>query len=156
MTSILISDWLHQVYVFGARMGRADLGYVMKTNDKVQLELAELDTVILRFGVEIRYRASLVWVGPPPRLDENCEDFPHHVGNVIMPFITKVDMDNERNVIIIISVQRGFSVEDFTRLVRGEMEPKPREDAAASSAIISPATVTATAATVRSVSNCQN
>ena len=92
MTSILISDWLHQVYVFGARMGRADLGYVMKTNDKVQLELAELDTVILRFGVEIRYRASLVWVGPPPRLDENCEDFPHHVGNVIMPFITKVDM----------------------------------------------------------------
>ena len=55
MTSILISDWLHQVYVFGARMGRADLGYVMKTNDKVQLELAELDTVILRFGVEIRW-----------------------------------------------------------------------------------------------------
>merc|ERR1719150_490811 len=118
-----------QVYVFGARMGRADLGYVMKTNDKVQLELAELDTVILRFGVEIRYRASLGWVGPPPRLDENCEDFPHHVGNVIMPFITK----------------RGFSVEDFTRLVRGEMEPKPREDSAASSAIISPATVTVSA-----------
>ena len=52
-------------------------------------------------------------------------------------------------------MQRGFSVEDFTRLVRGEMEPKPREDAAASSAIISPATVT-TAATVRSVPNCQN
>ena len=73
-----------------------------------------------------------------------------------MPFITKVDTDNERNVIIIISVQRGFSVEDFTRLVRGEMEPKPREDAAASSAIISPATVTAAAATVRSVSFCPN
>ena len=48
-------------------------------------------------------------------------------------------------------MQRGFSVEDFTRLVRGEMEPKPREDAAASSTIISPTTVT-TAATVRSVS----
>ena len=53
-------------------------------------------------------------------------------------------------------MQRGFSVEDFTRLVRGEMEPKPREDAAASSAIISPATVTAASPTVRSVSNCQN
>ena len=113
--------------------------------------------LVSNWSSPLRYRASLVWVGPPPRLDENCEDFPHHVGNVIMPFITKVDMDNERNVIIIISVQRGFSVEDFTRLVRGEMEPKPREDAAASSAIISPATVTATAAaTVRSVSNCQN
>ena len=54
-------------------------------------------------------------------------------------------------------MQRGFSVEDFTRLVRGEMEPKPREDAAASSAIISPATVTtAAAATVRLVSFCPN
>ena len=98
--------------------------------------------LVSNWSSPLRYRASLVWVGPPPRLDENCEDFPHHVGNVIMPFITKVDMDNERNVIIIISVQRGFSVEDFTRLVRGEMEPKPREDAAASSAIISPTTVT--------------
>ena len=53
-------------------------------------------------------------------------------------------------------MQRGFSVEDFTRLVRGEMEPKPREDAAASSAIISPTTVTTAAATVRLVSFCPN
>merc|ERR550525_488650 len=96
-------------------MAQADLGYVLKVNDKVQLELSELETAVNRFGVEIRYRASLVWVGPPPKLDENCEDFPHYVGNVVMPFITK----------------RGFSKEEFTRLVRGELPAKPREEGGA-------------------------
>lgn len=100
------------VYVFGARMAKADLAYVLKVNDKVQLELEELDSVLLRFGVEIKYRASLVWVGPPPKLDENCDDFPNYVGNVIMPFITK----------------RGFSVEDFTSLIKGEMAAKPKDE----------------------------
>ena len=94
-----------QVYVFGARMSRADLAYVLKINDKVQLELEELDSVILRFGVEIKYKASLVWVGPPPKLDENCDDFPHYVGNVVMPFITK----------------RGFSIEEFTSLIKAQL-----------------------------------
>ena len=101
-----------QVYVFGARMARADLAYVLKVHDKVQLELEELESVIFMFGVEIRYRASVVWVGPPPKLDENCDDFPHYVGNVVMPFITK----------------RLFTVEDFTKLIKGEMPPKPREE----------------------------
>ena len=101
-----------QVYVFGANMSRADLAYVLKVNDKVQLELEELDSVILRFGVEIKYKASLVWVGPPPRLDQNCNDFPHYVGNVVMPFITK----------------RGFAIDEFTSLIKGEMPPKPKEE----------------------------
>ena len=107
-----------QVYVFGAHMARADLAYVLKVNDKVQLELTELPASVTKFGVEIRYRASLVWVGPPPKLDENCEDFPHYVGNVVMPFITK----------------RGFSKEEFTRLVRGELPAKPREEGGAAGA----------------------
>ena len=101
-----------QVYVFGARMSRADLAYVLKVNDKVQLELEELESVILRFGVEIKYKASLAWVGPPPKLDENCDDFPHYVGNVVMPFITK----------------RGFTIEDFTSLIKGKMPPKAKEE----------------------------
>ena len=36
------------VYVFGARMTNADLAYVLKINDKVQLELEELPTVVQR------------------------------------------------------------------------------------------------------------
>ena len=104
--------FLVQVYVFGACMAQADLGYVLKVNDKVQLELSELEEVVNMFGVEIKYRASLVWVGPPPKLDENCADFPHYVGNVILPFITK----------------RGFTEDDFTRLVRGQMAPKSRDE----------------------------
>jgi len=112
-----------QVYVFGACMAQADLGYVLKVNDKVQLELSELGEVVNMFGVEIKYSASLVWVGPPPKLDENCADFPHYVGNVILPFITK----------------RGFTEEDFTRLVRGEMAPKSRGDSMGSSGALNPA-----------------
>ena len=104
-------------------MAQADLGYVLKINDKVQLELSELGEVVNMFGVEIKYRASLVWVGPPPKLDENCADFPHYVGNVILPFITK----------------RGFTEDDFTRLVRGEMSPKPRDEGLGSSGAINPA-----------------
>merc|ERR1719309_607033 len=99
-------------------MANADLGYVLKINDKVQLELEELPTPVERFGVAIKYRASLVWVGPPPKLEENCLDFPRYVGNVILPFITK----------------RGFTEEDFGRLVRGEMGPKAREESPLASA----------------------
>ena len=36
------------VYVFGARMTNADLAYVLKINDKVQLELEELPAVVQR------------------------------------------------------------------------------------------------------------
>ena len=100
------------VYVFGARMARADLAYVLKVNDKVQLELEELESDIFMFGVEIKYRASVVWVGPPPKLDEDCDDFPHYVGNVVLPFLNK----------------RLFTVEDFTKLIKGEMPPKAKED----------------------------
>ena len=100
------------VFVFGARMKNADLAYVMKVNDKVQLEMEELPKVVERFGVDIKYRAVLVWIGPPPKFEENCDDFPKYVGNVILPFITK----------------RGFTEEDFGRLIRGEMSPKPREE----------------------------
>merc|ERR1719244_100465 len=49
------------VYVFGARMARADLAYVLKVNEKVQLELEELPKPINQFGVDIKFKASLVW-----------------------------------------------------------------------------------------------
>lgn len=101
-----------EVYVFGASMSKADLAYVLKVNDKVQLELESLPTPKTEFGVEIKYKASLVWVGPTPKMDENVHDFPYHVGNVILPFITK----------------RGFTEEDFRRLIKGNMAPKPKED----------------------------
>merc|ERR1719471_1869497 len=100
------------VFVFGARMKNADLAYVMKVNDKEQLEMEELPRVVQRFGVDIKYRAVLVWIGPPPKFEENCDDFPKYVGNVILPFITK----------------RGFTEEDFGRLIRGEMNAKAREE----------------------------
>ena len=64
---------------------------------------------MVKYGVEIKYRASQVWVGPPPKLDENCDDFPHYVGAVIKPFLTK----------------RGLDEEQFTKLVRGQLRPKP-------------------------------
>jgi len=96
------------VYVFGARMKNADLLYVLKENDKVQLELQELDIPIEKYGVEIKYQASQVWVGPPPKLDENCDDFPHYVGPVVIPFLTKRGMDNDM----------------FTRLIKGQLGPK--------------------------------
>ena len=85
----------------------------------MQLELEQLPHTVESFGVDIKYTAGLVWVGPPPKLDENCDgeqfsspssfgafslhstDFPRLVGNVILPFITK----------------RGFTEDDFGRLV---------------------------------------
>ena len=44
-----------QVFVFGARMARADLAHVLRVGDKVQLELEALEEPVARFGVEIRY-----------------------------------------------------------------------------------------------------
>ena len=43
------------VYVFWARMAQADLSYVMKVNDKVQLELEELSSM--------RSSTETVWSG---------------------------------------------------------------------------------------------
>ena len=43
------------VFVFWARMARADLSYVMKVNDKVQLELEELSSM--------RPSTETVWSG---------------------------------------------------------------------------------------------
>lgn len=100
-------------YVFGARMAKADLSYVIKEKDKIQLEMERLDEEDAveaknKYGCEIKYCATLAWVGPPPKLERNCDTFPHYIGNSIYPFLSK----------------RGMDEEFFTRLITGDLPPK--------------------------------
>lgn len=95
-------------------MAKADISYVLSENDKVQLEVESLmspgvaEEYRLQYGCDIRLRATLVWVGPLPKLDQNCDDFPVHVGSVIFPYLSK----------------RSWDEEFFTRLIKGELPPK--------------------------------
>ncbi|TRY78326.1 hypothetical protein TCAL_15357 [Tigriopus californicus] len=100
-------------YVFGARMAKADLSYVIKEKDKIQLEMERLDEedaveAKKKYGCEIKYCATLAWVGPTPKLERNCDTFPHYIGNSIYPFLNK----------------RGMDEEFFTRLITGDLPPK--------------------------------
>ena len=97
-----------ETYVFGATMRKADLAYVLKVGDKIQIDITELPTPITKFGADIKFVATLVWVGPAPRLDENMDNFPHYVGGPISPFILK----------------RGLTEESFTLLIKGQLPPK--------------------------------
>ena len=97
-----------ETYVFGATMKRADLAYVLKVGDKIQVDITELPAPITKFGAEVKFVASLIWVGPAPKMDENLEDFPYYVGGVISPFILK----------------RGLTEESFKQLIKGQLPPK--------------------------------
>ena len=97
------------VYVFSARMARADLSYVMKETDKVTVEFEEATDEELgesrrKYGCDIKLKASCVWIGVSPKFDHNLDDFPDHIGPVIFPFLAKRNLDQE----------------SFTRIIKGE------------------------------------
>jgi len=101
-------------FIHGTCMKNADLAYVLKINDKVQLELNELTTsseqyhsVVNKYQSEIRYSASTVWVGNFPRGDENYDDAVF-TSTVVTPFVQK----------------RGLTLDMFLALARGELPPK--------------------------------
>ncbi len=97
-------------YVFGVRMNRGDLSYILRLGDKVQLELAALSQPVVRCGVEIKYRASLVFIGPAPKLEDSAavpEDPSHQLSSAVTPFLTK----------------RGLTDQEFLALVRGQLPP---------------------------------
>lgn len=96
-------------YVFGVRMNRADLAHILRLGDKVQMELQNLPQPVVRCGVEIRHRASLVYIGPSPKLDDPApEDPSHQLSSTVTPFLTK----------------RGLTEQEFLSLVRGQLPPK--------------------------------
>ena len=124
---------LFQLYIFGSRMSKVDLVFMLKENDKVQLEMEPLDDETkadceAKYGCQVGFKATLIWVGPLPKLDmvreedlsvlikrtkkmilfQNCDDFPHHFKSVVKPFLEK----------------RGMDCEFFTRLIKGEIPPK--------------------------------
>ena len=99
-------------YVYGSSMRLADLSYVIKLNDKVQLEIAELEPSSLefltnceKFKAEIKYTAPMVWIGNFPRGED--EDI-LAASVVITPFVQK----------------RGLTLDAFMSLVKGHLPPK--------------------------------
>ena len=55
-------------------MSKVDLVFMLKENDKVQLEMEPSDEDVRaacqeKYGCQVNFKANLVWVGPLPRLD---------------------------------------------------------------------------------------
>ncbi len=96
-------------HVFGVRLNRADLSYILRVGDKVQIELQSLPQPLVRCAVEIRYRASLVYIGPSPKLEDLApEDPSHQLSSSVTPFLVK----------------RGLTEQEFLSLVRGQLPPR--------------------------------
>jgi len=104
----------NSTYIYGSSMKLADLSYVIKLNDKIQLEIAELlpssdeyRSTMHKYQTEIKYTASLVWVGNFPKGDEVLDDL-FYAGSIVTPFIQK----------------RGLTLDSFLSLVKGQLPPK--------------------------------
>lgn len=67
-------------------------------------------TLQQKYGCEIKFRATMVWIGVAPKLDLDCDQYPCKQVTpwMISPFLHK----------------RGLDEEIFARLVKGEMPPK--------------------------------
>ena len=123
-------------YVFCVRLNRADLSHILKIGDKVMIELQSLPEPMVRCAVEIKYRASLVYIGPPPKLEENpTEDPAALITSNLTHFLTK----------------RGITEREFLSLVRGQLPPrapplgstaaKARSGPESASVVLPPATI---------------
>jgi len=98
----------NKTYIFGSSMKKGDFSLILKVNDKIQCEIEELSHPVTKNNVEIKLVASLVWVGPPPKLDECTDDIPEFVNGIVDPFIAK----------------RGLTRASYLQLIRGELLPQ--------------------------------
>lgn len=56
-----------QTFIFGTRMAKADLQYLLVENDKVALEIEPIVKLMSAVHPEIKLRASHVWIGQVPK-----------------------------------------------------------------------------------------
>ncbi|XP_023321158.1 uncharacterized protein LOC111695917 isoform X2 [Eurytemora carolleeae] len=96
-------------WVFGRKMAKADLTYLIQPNHRVLLECSEISPQerehYSTLPANIQYRATIVWVGPArPR---NDRDDPNRNDVSIFDWLAK----------------RGLNISQFNKLVEGGMPP---------------------------------
>jgi len=109
MKGIKVTFHRTNFWVFGRKMAKADLTYLVQPNQRVTLECSKITSqerdYYTNLPANIEYRATIVWVGPTrPR---NDRDDPNRNDVSIFDWLSK----------------RGLNIQQFNRLVEGNMPP---------------------------------